>query len=257
MDILKYNRHAWDQQVKDGNQWTVPVTPEQIESAKRGHWQVVLTPLRPVPRSWFGDLNHQQILGLASGGGQQGPIMAAAGADVTIFDNSQAQLDQDRKVADRDGLKIKTIQGDMADLSCFEDESFDLIFHPCSNCFVPDVNPVWKECYRVLKKGGHLLSGVVNPVNFIVEDQESSGEAGLKIKYKIPYSDLDSLTEEQRRRYTDKNEPLIFGHSLEDQIGGQLRAGFKIVDFYEDSWTEDNGSIHNYINCFMAIRATK
>ena len=90
---------------------------------------------------------------LASGGGQQGPILAAAGADVTVFDNSPRQLEQDRYVADRDGLHLQTVEGDMRDLSCFPDESFDLIVHPVSNVFVPDVKPVWREAYRVLKPG--------------------------------------------------------------------------------------------------------
>ena len=82
------------------------------------------------------------VLCLAAGGGQQGPILAAAGADVTVFDNSPRQLAQDRLVADRDGLAIRTIEGDMADLSAFADASFDLVVHPVSNVFAADVRPV-------------------------------------------------------------------------------------------------------------------
>ena len=58
--------------------------------------------------------------------GRQGPILAAAGANVTVFDASEKQLLQDRIVADRNGLELEAIQGDMADLSCFEDSTFDL-----------------------------------------------------------------------------------------------------------------------------------
>ena len=107
------------------------------------------------------------MLCLASGGGQQGPILSAAGADVTVFDNSPQQLAQDQMVANRDELNLQTIQGDMADLSAMESDRFDLVFHPCSNTFVPDVNPVWRECYRVLKKGGTMISGFCNPVLFL------------------------------------------------------------------------------------------
>src|SRR5580658_7124734 len=98
------------------------------------------------------------MLCLASGGGQQGPILAAAGANVTVFDNSPAQLAQDRLVAEREGLVIETVQGDMANLCVFKDARFDLIIHPVSNVFVPDVKPVWREAYRILKPGGALLS---------------------------------------------------------------------------------------------------
>jgi 2-polyprenyl-3-methyl-5-hydroxy-6-metoxy-1,4-benzoquinol methylase len=70
------------------------------------------------------------VLCLASGGGQQGPILAAAGARVTVFDNSPQQLAQDRFVARREGLTLETVEGDMRDLSVFADVSFDLIVHP-------------------------------------------------------------------------------------------------------------------------------
>src|SRR5688572_12933114 len=136
-DIRQLNREAWDRQVLKNNKWTIPVSPEAIARAREEDWHVLLTPAKPVPRHWFGDLTGRKVLGLASGGGQQMPLMAAAGADITVLDNSPAQLDQDRKVAAREGLTIRTVEGDMRDLSMFADESFDLIFHPCSNCFVP------------------------------------------------------------------------------------------------------------------------
>jgi SAM-dependent methyltransferase len=216
----------------------------------------VLTPLKPVPNNWFPPLRGKKVLGLASAGGQQGPIFAAAGADVTIFDNSPAQLAQDRLVVDREGLSLNLVQGDMRDLSCFESDYFDLIFHPCSNCFIPNVRPVWNEAFRVLKRGGALLSGFVNPIAFAV-DPELEAKGVVQIKYRIPYSDLTSLSDDERRRYTDKGEPLAFGHTLEDQIGGQIDAGFTIAGFFEDSWTEDKSPIHKFLNCFVATKAMK
>src|SRR5690606_26725418 len=136
MDILSHNRKAWDKEVESGNPWTVPVPSEQVSAARRGEWQVVLTPTKPVPRGWFPqDLNGVDVLGLASGGGQQGPILAAAGARVTVLDNSPNQLARDRMVAERDGLDLRLVLGDMANLGEFPDESFTLIFNPVSTCF--------------------------------------------------------------------------------------------------------------------------
>src|SRR5262249_30311178 len=145
MDVRTYNRHAWDRAVEKGNRWTVPVGPGVIAAARRGDWQVLLTPTKPVPRDWFPDLAGLAVLCLASGGGQQAPVCAAAGASVTVLDNSPAQLAQDRLVAGREGLEVRTVEGDMADLSAFPDGRFGLVFHPCSNCFVPQVRPVWRE----------------------------------------------------------------------------------------------------------------
>jgi len=138
-DIVAYNRAA-----RKNDRWTIPVSSEEIQRARNDDWRILLTPEKPIPREWFPDFraNSIKVLCLAGSGGQQAPILAAAGAIVTVFDNSLAQLSQDQLVADRDGLAINLAQGDMADLSVFENDFFDLVVHPCSNCFVPNVLPV-------------------------------------------------------------------------------------------------------------------
>lgn len=258
MDIREYNRVAWNKLVAKQNQWTIPVSPEQIALARQGEFSVVLTPSKPVPRDWFGDLVDAKVLCLASGGGQQGPILAAAGAKVTVFDNSPAQLGQDRMVAEREGLKIETVEGDMRDLGFFADETFDLIFHPCSNSFVPDIKPVWREAHRVLKNGGALLAGICNPILFVF-DYEEMKRSNLKVRHKIPYSDLTDISEGERQQLIDDGEPLCFGHTLEDQIGGQANVGLAVTGFFEDKWSEDaeHATISEFLPCFIATRSVK
>src|SRR5258705_10204221 len=136
MDVAAYNRDAWDREVEADNPWTRPVSSETVAAARQGDWHILLTPTKPVPRGWFGAPKGADILCLASGGGQQGPVLAAAGAHVTVLDNSPAQLAQDRLVAGRDGLNIRLELGQMDELSRFSDSSFDLIVHPVSNLFV-------------------------------------------------------------------------------------------------------------------------
>jgi SAM-dependent methyltransferase len=254
VDVLAYNRTAWDHAVETGNKWTVPVGPEVTAAARRGEWSVVLTPTKPVPRAWFPPLAGREVLCLASGGGQQGPVLAAAGAHVTVFDNSPRQLGQDRTVAERDGLAIATELGDMADLSRFADGRFDLIFHPCSNTFAPHIRPVWRECFRVLKPGGVLLAGMCNPVLFLF-DEDKLGAGEFVVKYSVPYSDVTHLTDAERRRYTDKTEPLVYGHTLEDQLGGQLDAGFVLTALFEDS--DPSSKLAQLLPTFLATRAVK
>lgn len=255
MDILNHNREAWNKQVDEGNIWTIPVDSKKIEEARNGIWSVLLTPTKSVPRDWFPKLEGKKVLCLASGGGQQGPIFAAIGADVTVFDNSPSQLEKDKSVAKRDGLSIFIEQGDMRDLSRFNNENFDLIFHPVSNCFIDDVNKVWKECYRVLKKRGTLLAGFCNPITYIFDMNEWDKNNRLVVKHSIPYSDINQLSKEQLTKIIESKKPLEFGHSLGQQIGDQIKAGFMINGFYEDSSGGD--LLDSYINTFIATRAIK
>jgi SAM-dependent methyltransferase len=254
IDVRSYNRDVWNNEVKNGNQWTIPVSPEIIAAARRGDWEIVLTPTKPVPRAWFGPLEGARTLCLASGGGQQGPVLAAAGAQVTVYDNSPEQLAQDRFVAGRDGLSITTVEGDMRDLSAFADESFDLIVHPCSNVFIPEVLPVWKEAWRVLKKGGILLAGFTNPILYIFEEELC--EYGVfRVVNSLPYSDLTHLSAERLQQRMERREPLEFSHTLEEQIGGQLEAGFVLAGFFEDTWSDR--PISRFAPTFIATRAIK
>jgi len=256
VDIQAHNRAAWDREVERGNQWTVPVGKEVIAAAKKGKWEILLTPSKPVPRDWFPDLKKLDVLCLASGGGQQAPILAAAGANVTVLDNSPKQLEQDRLVADRDSLTITTVEGNMADLTVFPYQSFDLIVHPVSNSFVPDVRPVWTEAFRVLRRGGVLLAGFSNPVRYLFDYELAERTGTLQVKYPLPYSDIDSLTEEEKQRYVTKGIPFEFSHTLEDQIGGQSDVGFLITGLYEDSYNQ-NDLLTGYMPTFIATRALK
>ncbi len=252
MDIQKYNQQAWDNQVNSGkNPWTVPVSPEVIANARKGDWSVVLTQTVPVPKEWFPPMKGLKVLGLASGGGQQGPVFAAAGAEVTVFDNSPAQLARDREVAERDGLNIHTVQGDMRDLSAFENESFDFIFHPVSNLFIHEIRPVWREAYRVLRKGGSMLAGFMNPL-FYLFDWDDMEKGNLNVKYKIPFSDVEAYGME---RLQQEDRPAEFGHSLADQLAGQMEAGFHLTGLYEDHHTDLK--ISEFSPTYIATRAIK
>jgi SAM-dependent methyltransferase len=254
MDIRSYNRAAWDRQVAKGNRWTVPVGPDAVARARSGNVEILLTPVRVVPAAWLGSLRGREVLALASGGGQQAPLLAAAGARVTLLDNSPAQLAQDRSVAERESLEIRTIEGDMADLSMLADASFDLIVHPCSNMFVPDVRPVWREAFRVLRPGGAMLAGFFNPAFFIF-DPFALERGEFIVRHALPYADITSLTEEERERFVAQDEPLVFGHTLEQLIGGQLEAGFSLVALFEDGWPEN--ALAKYTPVFIATRAVK
>lgn len=254
MDIRSHNRDAWDRQVEQGNRWSIPASPEAIAEARQGRFSVVLTEQKPVPTDWLPPLQGLKILCLASGGGQQAPILAAAGADVTVFDNSPAQLARDHEVAEREGLNLRIVEGDASDLSMFADGDFDMVFNPVSTVFMPNVRLVWKEACRVLKPGGTLLTGMMNPVFYLFEWSDLS-EEHLIVRHSIPYADPEVLSTEELEQYKQEGLPLEFGHSLTDLLGGQIEAGFSIIGFYEDYMQDEE--LSEYHPVYLATRARK
>jgi SAM-dependent methyltransferase len=257
VNVVAHNRIAWNKESRDGSRWSTPVTAADIRAARDGHWSLILTPNQIVPRDWFGNIQGKNVLCLASGGGQQAPLLAAAGATVTSFDLSEEQLAKDRLVAERDSLELTTIQGDMANLSDLADESFDLIFHPVSNVFAPEILPVWRECTRVLRTNGRLLAGFMNPLFFLFDHDDSIPPGPLQVNYPQPYSDLMSLPESKRKSLVENNLALEFGHTLQDQIGGQISAGLVISGFYEDNWDDDATPLNQFAPVFIATLARK
>jgi ubiquinone/menaquinone biosynthesis C-methylase UbiE len=143
------------------------------------------------------------------------------------------------------------VQGDMRDLSVFADESFDFIFHPVSNLFIHEIRPVWKEAYRVLRHGGSMLSGFNQPLIYIF-DFEELDKGNMVIKHKIPYSDVEVYGLEHLRQ---EDRPAEFGHSLTDQLAGQMDAGFAVIGLYEDR--HNDLKISEYISTYIATRAVK
>ena len=256
-DVFEHKRAAWDRQAAQQCEWSDPVSAEQIAAARKGDWQVRLTP-GPLPAGWLDSVHGMRILCLASGGGQQAPVLAAAGAIVTVLDASDGQLRQDRMVAQRDGLSLDTIQGDMRDLSMFADASFDIVFHPISNLYVPAIRPVWRECFRVLRSGGSLLSSFYNPVVFVGDrDPDFAAQGLIRPRYTLPYSDAAQLSPAALADKRERGEPFVFGHSLTEQIGGQLEAGFVLAGFHEDAQPRPRFLIDRYLPTFLATLARK
>lgn len=248
MGYTDLNSKIIDQWARSGWEWAQPVSHETFVRAQQGEWSVLLTPTKPVPHEWFCQMKGVKVLGLASGGGQQMPVFAALGAECMVLDYSQAQLDNERLVAEREGYEISTVRADMTKPLPFEAESFDLIFHPVSNCYIEDVMPLWRECFRVLKKGGILLAGLDNGINY------AFGEAEKELTYRLPFNPLrdEKLYEDSVRN----DWGIQFSHTIEEQIGGQLKAGFILTDIFGD--TNGSGRLHDFnVPAFYATRAVK
>jgi len=247
-DYTNINAKTIDAWVESGWEWGRPVDHDTFVRAKQGIWDVVLTPTKPVPKGWFCDFKDAEILGLASGGGQQIPIFSALGARCSVLDYSERQIESERMVAERECYSVALFRNDMTKRLPFDDNRFDLIFHPVSNCYIEDVFHVWKECHRVLKPNGILLAGLDNGLNFVFNDECT------EIIESLPFNPLKD--ERLYKKCVDEDWGIQFSHGIEVQVGDQIRAGLTLTDIYEDTNGEGNLNKHN-IPTFFATRSVK
>ncbi len=253
-----FNAKTIDSWNSEGWEWGQAISHEVFSAAQKGDWSIVLTPQTSVPMNWYfpfvDETGHfrkgTKVLGLASGGGQQMPIFVAAGADCTILDLSDSQLASEKFVAERENYEIKIIKADMTQPLPFENESFDIIVHPVSNCYIENVQPVWQEAFRILKKGGLLLSGLDNGFNYLFDEYE----APMTIQNVLPYNPL--INENQMKKALSENDGVQFSHTFGEQIGGQLKAGFVMTDAFEDFYDDNSRKNHGFPE-FWATRALK
>ena len=252
-DIEHINRLAWNEEVLRGNYWSRIVDPEEIEKSKAGTPEIMVTPDAFVPLDWIKDSKNKKVLLLASGGGQQTPIMAAFGCDVTTVDQSEGQLGQDKIALERYNLDAELIRADVRETGLIT-ESFDYIINPVSFNFIEKLQPAYDEVYRLLKKDGIFIYGIANPILYTFDERIQ--ERKLKIKYTLPYSDTTSLSKRELQKRIDRKDTIEFSHTLDEIIGGLLKTGFVIEDFYSDKAASEptDSFVHD---SYLAFKARK
>lgn len=253
LDIVKHNKNAWNIVSENNEEWTNKFSKSIISDVKKGKWNVVLTQNKAVPKEWFPSIEGLKILGLASGGGQQMPIFAALGAEVTSFDNSRLQLTKDKEVAVENNLSITTVEGDMRDLSVFSKNTFDLVFNPISTVYIPDVLETYREAFRVLKPGGLFMTGFLNPSVFLFDEMKKEGKE-FDIKYSIPFDPIKDYNPKLLSLLLRQKRRISYGHSLSQLIGYQIDVGFEIIRFYEDYGKD---TLNEFMACEIATCARK
>lgn len=253
-NIVSHNRSAWDREAELRNPATMPVDEETISRARRGEDVLSMTGGRLLPPSWLDGIRDKRVLCLALGGGQQVPILGAMGAQVISLDNSPRQLKSDEETAARFGIRVRVELGDMQDLGRFEEGSFDVAMLGLGMQFVPDPLVVWKELARVAAPNGTLIAALVNPTQYIFSWPEF-GERILNVAHPLPYSDLDSLSEDQRIDRFGTSDPLEFGHTLEMLLGGVIESGFVLTGFFEDNSAGD--ALSEFVANYFVFRARR
>ncbi len=245
-----HNRAAWDRLAKIQDRLAKPA--RDVDFAN---------PLKTVDSiGWLGsDITGKHVLCLAAGGGRQGPIYAAADAIVTVVDLSPAMLELDRAVAAERNLELRTIEASMDDLSALQDQSFDIVIHPVSTCYVPDVRPVFQEVARVLRAGGIYISQHKQPTS--LQTNLEAGQPGYHVAHQ--YYRTDPLPACEVPNLIREEGTLEYIHRWEELLGAMCRSGLVIEDVTEplhaklDAEIGSFGHRAQYVAPYIRIKARR
>jgi SAM-dependent methyltransferase len=222
-EIAIANARLWDKMVKDGCGYTIPwldLDPHVLRRYSRGQLETVPDSLIEMyPPGLLAEVEDKDVLCLASGGGQQSAVFGLLGARVTVVDLVEGQLEGDRKAAEHYGYEVRTLKGDMRDLSSFHEASFDLVYQGNSMAYVPDVRRVYSEVARVLRAGGLYRVDFQQPAVFSVVWNEEA------------YCITRPYAEKTHRR---EDGAIEFRHYLSDIFNGLLDTGFSIEGVHEE-----------------------
>lgn len=211
-----------DNLVANNVDWSACASKEQLQAARAGKLKLQFYD-RDVPEEWLKDVKGKKVLCLAGAGGLQAPLLACAGAEVTVVDISNKMLEKDREIAKNEKLHIDIIKGNICDLSMFRDSCFDYIINPPSLMYIPQLSVVFKECYRVLNKGGIFIMMAPNPINYVCDYMDDENGGYYKAVHRMPYCSKDY----------DDSDWIEYGHTMEEYLGGLIECGFVINGYLE------------------------
>jgi ubiquinone/menaquinone biosynthesis C-methylase UbiE len=221
-ELIKYNIARWKALVEADALFTRPALSLDPISA-----QHMIDRERRL-----GDVASKDVLCLACGGGQQSIAFALLNANVTVFDLSEAQLNRDLEAAAHFNVDIKIVQGDMQDLSHFEEAAFDIVYHSYSLNFVPNARVVFQQVARVLRAGGIYHFMCANPFFMGMQEKDWNGY-GYTIRH--PYVNGAEIIYEDQEWVYNRTEPGAaipppreFRHTLSALVSGLVEQGFII-----------------------------
>lgn len=228
-DVAKYNKERWEALAKANVIFSRPWLDLDKKTARK----------MIDPQEMIDEIAGKDVLCLAGGGGQQSAAFALLGAKVTVLDFSETQLQRDQQAASHYGAKVRTLQGDMHDLSAFKENVFDIVYHAHSIAFIPDIQPVFQEVARVLRTDGLYHLDFHNPFTQGIDKEHWNGHGyPLKLPYvegaeTVPrdyYWEIQSEDGTKRR----VRGPREFRHTLSSILNGLIGQRFVILGLWEE-----------------------
>lgn len=168
----------------------------------------------------IGNVKGKNVLEIGCGGAQCGIEFAKNGAKVTGVDISKKQLEYAKKLAEKNNVKIKFIEGDMKNLNKIKSNSQDIVFSSWALFYVSDLKKCFKEVYRVLKKKGIFVFSTHHPFWETIDKK--------KLKIKRNYFDTGEYQEKLKRGIF-----VAYKHTISEIINNLINANLTIEYFGE------------------------
>jgi ubiquinone/menaquinone biosynthesis C-methylase UbiE len=247
-EISKTNRERWNALANANVEYSQPFLDFTAEQAAQYIYR----------HGILKDVAGKKVLCLASGGGQDSVAFGLLGADVTVLDLSDVQLERDRRGAAHHNLHIETIQGDMRDLSIFAENQFDIVWQVYSINFVPFVESVIRGVRRVLKPGGIYFLQFANPFAIGVDEEKWDGKAyplsslyrdGEDISERFPHWNV----EQADRTTIQRDSPHEFRHTLSTTLNTMAGNGFVLLGLWEWMRTDENPELGSWAHFTQVI----
>ncbi|TWP38223.1 class I SAM-dependent methyltransferase [Leekyejoonella antrihumi] len=243
------NRRGWDSLSRRGCDSSQIVSAHALD-----HAQEMLD-----RNGWLPWDRLRTILCLAAAGGQQGPLFASLGYEVTVADNSPTQLAQDERAASRYGLVIETVLCDAMECAPLRGRTFDLVYQPVSTLYLPDVRGCYAQVAQLLPPGGLYWSEHWNPVEMQLDEALAWDGTAYRLSHPQDVGPLPAPA-------GSTPEDAVcwhYIHPLNDLLGGMCAAGFAILGFAERPGADASAPpatrahLGAYIPGFFAVLARK
>ena len=243
---IAFNKERWEELSSSRVQFSVPWLDLKRETARR----------LIDPEAQLEQIQNKKVLCLAASGGQQSVAFGILGAQVTVFDLSDNQLEKDRLAARHYGINVETIQGDMQNLNMLGTNDFDIVWLAHSINFVPNASLVIKQIARLLQAKGKLRISFTNPYVHGVWDCPTGRGFLLSQLYidgaQVTYADPYWRFADPEGKTHKVQGPKEYRHSLSTIMNSLVSNGFRIIGFWETVGTEPNPEIGSWEH-FMKV----
>jgi SAM-dependent methyltransferase len=126
----------------------------------------------------LGHVEGRRVLELACGAGASAVALAKAGARVIAIDVNARNLDDTRERAEREGVRVETHHGPLAELAFVRADTIDAALSTYGLATVADLDRVFRQVHRVLRTDRPFVFSLPHPA-FVMLDP-AGGEPLLR-----------------------------------------------------------------------------